>query len=150
MVSGFLLDVPHSNFVAHENIQVYPQNNPTSLNQTWTIVSSLDDVPVPAGYCNIFAGDEPANNLCIDIPHSDTASGTLVQLYPIDKPGGATNQQWKLVPYVEGQNLMYIVSAFNDNLVLDVRGGKGQAHALIQIYEKGDGKPNQLWILNPA
>ena len=100
------------------------------------------------GYVNIFAGDDPSCHPCIDVPDSSTKSGTLVQLWPIDKPGGATNQQWKLVPV--GDNQVYIASALDNNLVLDLRGGGTAPHTLIQIYNVGDKKPNQIWCLSPA
>jgi hypothetical protein len=147
-INGSVMDVPDSNFVAHEHIQIYPANRPITLNQTWTIVSSLDGVPVPQGYVNIFAGEDPTNHLCIDVPDSSTTPGTLVQLYPIDKPGGALNQQWKYIPV--GDNQVYIASALNENLVLDLRGGSAAAHTLIQIYDVGHLKPNQIWFLNPV
>jgi hypothetical protein len=38
----------------------------------------------------------------------------------------------------------------NENLVLDVIGDSGAAHTKIQIYDRGNNKPNQLWILNPV
>lgn len=147
-INGSVMDVPDSKFVKHEHIQIYPQNSPVTLNQKWTIVSDADGVPVPPGYVNIFAGDDPSNHLCIDVPDSSTKSGTLVQLWPIDKPGGATNQQWKLIPV--GHNQVYIASALDNNLVLDLRGGGAAPHTLIQIYDVGDKKPNQIWYLSPA
>ena len=97
---------------------------------------------------NIFAGDDPSCHPCIDVPDSSTKSGTLVQHWPIDKPGGATNQQWKLVPV--GDNQVYIASALDNNLVLDLRGGGAAPHTLIQIYNVGDKKPNQIWYLSPT
>jgi hypothetical protein len=66
----------------------------------------------------------------------------------IDKPGGATNQQWKLVPV--GDNQVYIASALDNNLVLDLRGGGAAPHTLIQLYNVGDKKPNQIWYLSPT
>jgi hypothetical protein len=147
-INGSLMDVPDSNFVAHEHIQIYPANHPVSLNQTWTIVSDADGVPVPPGYVNIFAGNDPSNHLCIDIPDSNTTPRTLVQLYPIDKPGGKPNQQWKYIPV--GDNQVYIASALDNNLVLDLRGGGAAPHTLIQIYKLGDKQPNQIWYLSPV
>jgi len=146
-INGSVMDVPDSKFVKHEHIQIYPKNSPVSLNQTWTIVSSLDGVPVPPGFVNIFAGNDPANHLCLDVPDSSTKSGTLAQLYPVDKPGGATNQQWKLIS--AGHNQVFIASALNENLVLDLRGGGAAPHTKIQIYNLGDMQPNQIWSLNP-
>jgi len=147
-INGSVMDVPDSQFVKHEHIQIYPLNSLVTLNQKWTIVSDADGVPVPPGYVNIFTGDGPSNHLCIDVPDSSTKSGTLVQLWPIDKPGGATNQQWKLVPV--GDNQGYIASALDNNLVLDLRGGRAAPHTLIQIYNVGDKKPNQIWYLSPT
>jgi hypothetical protein len=148
VINGSVLDVPDSKFVKHEHIQIFPQNSPITLNQKWTIVSDADGVPVPPGFVNIFAGDDPSNHLCIDIPDSSTTSGTLVQLFPIDKPGGAKNQQWKLIP--AGDNQVHIASALDNNLVLDLRGGGAAPHTLIQIFEAGHKKPNQTWLLSPA
>ena len=145
-INGSVMDVPDSKFVAHEHIQIYPKNSPTTLNQTWTIVSSLDGVPVPPGHINIFAGDDPTNHLCIDVPDSSTKSGTLVQLYPIDKPGGARNQQWKYIHV--GDNRVYIASALNNNLVLDLQGGGAAPHTKIQISDVGDLLPSQIWLVN--
>jgi hypothetical protein len=147
-INGSVMDVPHSNFVAHEHIQIYPMNRPLTLNQTWTIVSDLDGVPVPPGYVNIFAGNEPKNLLCIDIPDASTNPRTLVQLYPIDQPGGKPNQQWKLIPV--GDNMVYIASHLDNNLVLDLRGGGAAPHTLIQIYPVGNMQPNQIWYLSPV
>ena len=141
------MDVPHSKFVAHQHIQIFPANSPITLNQTWTIVSELDGVPVPYGYCNILAGKEPENHLCIDVPHSTTTPNTLVQLYPLNKPGGTPNQQWKLIPVSD--NWVYIASALDHGIVLEVRGG-GAPHEHIQICPVGDKPPSQLWLLNPA
>ena len=121
-INGSVMDVPDSKFVKHEHIQICPLNSPVTLNQKWTIVSDADGVPVPPGYVNIFAGDDPSNHLCIDVPDSSTKSGTLVQHWPIDKPGGATNQQWKLVPV--GDNQVYIAIALDNNFVLDLRGAE--------------------------
>jgi Ricin-type beta-trefoil lectin domain-like len=148
LINGSLMDVPDSKFVAHEHVQIYPKNSPVTLNQKWTIVSSLDGVPVPPGYVNIFAGDDPSNHLCLDIPDSNTTPGTLVQLYPVDKPGGARNQQWKYISVRD--NRVYIASALNEKLVLDLRGGGATPHTLIQIYDVGDMQPNQIWYLDPA
>src|SRR5271168_264140 len=96
-LSGSVMDVPHSNFAAHQHLQAHTRNKPRTLNQTWTIVGSSDDVSIPAGLVNIYSGEESQNHLCIDIPHSQLIPGTPVQLYPADKPGGALNQQWRLV-----------------------------------------------------
>ena len=147
-INGFLVDVPGADFVAHQRLQIYPANIPITSNQIWTIVSDADGVPVPPGYVNIFAGDELPSHLCIDVPYARAVSGTPVQLYPANQPGGTPNQQWKLVP-VTG-NLVYIASALDNNLVLDVRGGGGAAHTPLQIYSVGNEQPNQLWLLNPA
>lgn len=145
-INGSVMDVPHSKFVTHHHIQIYPKHSPITLNQTWTIVSSLDGVAVPPGYVNIFAGDDPTNHLCIDVPHSSTKSGTHVQLYPIHKPGGAPNQQWKYIPV--GDNQVYIASALNNKLVLDLDGGGAAPQTRIQISDVGDMKPSQIWIVN--
>jgi hypothetical protein len=145
-INQSVLDVPHSNFSKHQHIQIYPLNSPTTLNQTWTIVEAVGDLP--QGYANIFAGHEPSNHLCLDIPDSNTTPRTLIQLYPVNGPGGSKNQQWKLIP--AGDNYVYIASALDHNLVLDVRGGSGDPHTLIQIFNQGNQQPNQLWILNLA
>jgi len=139
-INGFVMDVPHSKFVRYEHIQIYPKNNPVTSNQKWAIVISGDDVGLPPS--------ESGNPLCIDIPHSTTKSGTLVQLFPLDKPGGAPNQQWKYIP--AGDNLNYIASALGNDLVLDVIHGEGAAGTKIQIFKRGDRKPNQLWYVDPA
>jgi hypothetical protein len=135
--------------ISTSTIQIDSQISPTPLNQQWTIVSSSDDVHVPAGYVNIFAGAESSKHLCIDIPHSSTKERTEVQLYPIDGPGGHPNQQWKLIP-VGTEGYVYIASALDNDLVLDVRGGEGAAGTKVEIYERGDKRPNQMWILNPV
>ena len=148
-INGFLMDVPHSNFAAHQQIQIYFANSPTSLNQTWTIVSHNDVPSVPDGYVIIYAGKDPSNHLCLDVPDSDATSGTLIQLYPVNGGGAGTkNQHWKLVP--GGDNYVNIASRLNEKLVLDVVGDSGAPHTKIQIYNFGSGKPNQLWCLNPV
>jgi hypothetical protein len=147
-VNGNLLDVPHANFVAGQTLQIYPPNKPRSANQTWTIVSSSDGVPVPHGYVNIFCGDELSSHLLLDVPHANTTPGTLVQLYPANQPGGTPNQQWKYIS--AGNNYVYIASALNENLVLDLRGGGAAPGTPLQIWELGHLQPNQMWILNPA
>ena len=45
-----------------------------------------------------------------------------MQLYLIDKPGGNPNQLWKLIPV--GDNQVYIASALDSSLVLDLRGAE--------------------------
>ena len=146
-INGSLIDVPHANFAPHQHLQIYHPNNPITLNQTWTIVDNSDGgVPIPPGYVNIFAGNEPTNLLCIDIPDSLSVSRTLVQLYPVNGPGGTPNQQWKLIPVTD--SYVYIASALDNNLVLDVRGGGGADHTQVQIHALGNAQPNQLWFLN--
>jgi len=49
-----------------------------------------------------------------------------------------------------GDNQVYIASALDNSLVLDLRGGGAAAHTLIQIYKLGDKKPNQIWYLSPV
>jgi Ricin-type beta-trefoil lectin domain-like len=146
-INGFLLDAPKLD--KHEHIQIDSQTSPPSANQQWTIVSHSDVSSIPAGYVNIFAGDESSKHLCIDIPDSSTTERTLVQLYPADGPGGHANQQWKLIP-VGTEGYVYIASALDNDLVLDVRGGEGTAGTKVEIYKRGDKKPNQMWILNPV
>jgi hypothetical protein len=146
-INGMLMDVPDSNFVAHQHIQIYPANRPITLNQKWTIVDGSNGaVPLPAGYVNIYSGGDASKHLCLDIPGSSTKPKTLIQLYPANGPGGSKNQQWKLIP--AENNYVYIASALNENLVLDVIGDSGAARTKIQIYDRGNNKPNQLWILN--
>ena len=138
------MDVPHSNFAAHQHLQIFSAHSPVTRNQTWSIISQSDGVPLPTGYINILAGAE-THGLCIDVPHSSTAPGTLVQLYPLNQPGGTPNQQWKLIPATG--IWVYIASALDNNLVLDVRGGDSAPGTLIQLYTVGDNQLNQLWFL---
>ena len=148
-INGLLMDVPGSNFVAHQNIQIYPANTPISLNQKWTVIGHGDVAAVPDGYVIIYAGKDPSNHLCLDVPDSDAKSGKLIQLYGCNDNGAGTkNQHWKLVS--GGDNYVYIASRLNEDLVLDVVGGSGAAHTKIQIYNCGAGKPNQLWLFNPT
>ena len=69
--------------------------------------------------------------------------------YPADGPGGHANQQWKLIP-IGTDGYVYIASALDNDLVLDVRGGEGAAGTKVEIYKRGDKKPNQMWIVNPV
>jgi len=149
-INNYRMDVPSSNFVPHQGLQIYPANTPTTLNQEWTLVSNIDGVPVPNGYVNIFAGNEPSNHLCIDVPNGVAQPEIEVQLYPINRPGGTANQQWKLIPVPGLPNWVFIASALDNSLVLDVRGGSGAAHTPIQIYTRGNEQPNQIWFLNPV
>ena len=143
-INGFVLGAPKLD--KHEHIQI---DKPGGSNQQWTIVSHSDLSSVPDGYVIIFAGDESSKHLCIDIPHSITKERTLVQLYPVDGPGGHKNQHWKLHS-IGTEGYVYIESALDNDLVLDVRGGVGTAGTKVEIFKRGDKKPNQMWILNPV
>ena len=146
-INGFVLDAPKLD--KHEHIQIDKLGTPTPQNQQWTIVSHSDVPSVPDGYVIIYAGDESSKHLCIDIPHSNTKERTLVQLYPEDGPGGHKNQQWKLIP-IGTEGYVYIASALDNDLVLDVRGGEGAAGTRVEIDKRGDKKLYQMWILNPV
>jgi hypothetical protein len=146
-LDGFVMDVPSSNFAVHQTIQIYPLNIPPSLNQTWTIVDYTDEPSLPFGFVNIYAGDG-SSRLCLDVPSGSTTPGTIVQLYPINGPGGTANQRWQI--QLVADTFVYIVSALNVGLVLDVRGGAGAAHTPIQTYTLGNQQPNQLWLITQA
>jgi ricin-type beta-trefoil lectin protein len=144
-INGFLMDVPKS--LAHQVIQIFPANSPITLNQKWTIVNLGEGgLPGPAGHINIFAGHDPSNHLCIDVPDAVALPGIFVQLLPATTPGGTKSQQWKLKQTKD--NNVYIESALDSNLVLQVL--IGVAGMPLQIWPKEKDQLNQLWLLNPV
>lgn len=85
-----------------------------------------------------------ADGRAIDVDGGTAKAGTDVNLYT---PNGTKAQKWTLVPIKSTYGTLYeIVSALDDKLCLDVRGGSSELRTGLCIYTR-KGFPHQQWAL---
>ncbi|MFG2940111.1 RICIN domain-containing protein [Streptomyces sp. NPDC048282] len=104
--------------------------------------AATPESPVGSGYYQIIAKH---SGMCLDVAGYSYAHGApIVQA----TCGGGHNQQWRLVPYSDGQK--FRIQARHSGMCLDVAGGS-RRHAAPVVQATCNGGSNQVWwFVQPA
>ena len=126
LLDGFVMDVHGGNTNPGTDVIVYPQNNPASSNQLWTIDNQ--------GYIV-----SQSSSLVLDFEGDSTAPGTHMVMEARDP--NAVRQRWTVTS--DG----HIVNQEN-GLVLDVFAGRTDpATSVIAYSQNVPASTNQLWAV---
>jgi tRNA A-37 threonylcarbamoyl transferase component Bud32 len=135
--NGMVLDVKDARAEDYAPIQLAGTGD--QMNRQWRLISQ--------GKGEYLIESALKKGLVLDVKDARAEEGARIQLGGEgDQPGGqGTNRRWKLIP-TGGNSEYQIESALKEALVLEVKDGKAENGAPIQVGEAGN-EAKQRWRL---
>jgi hypothetical protein len=145
-LSGRCLDLANNNFTNGANVRQWEDNN--SHAQRWDIVPDGKTVTIGGKPYDTYLIKSHGTNYVCDVDHLNTKPGTNVMIHAAN---GGDNQRWAFVKLDTFQILSAgctykIVSAVDEDMVLDVKGESTANGANVMIHPDHDG-PNERFVV---